>query len=209
MNPIPNKDARLRSMALNVAGGLFLAIIWLLFAYRHVTAFAVTGQYALLLFCLSETLQAALFACRRLPATVSVRPLDWLIAVCGTIAPLFFVPLNSMGTGAADVLIALGVTLQILGLISLNRSFGLVPAKRQIKTSGMYRFVRHPMYASYLLLFTGYLLGNPSAWNLAVYLSSVWFMLWRILREEHHLLADPEYKRYASQVRYRLVPYLY
>jgi protein-S-isoprenylcysteine O-methyltransferase Ste14 len=73
----------------------------------------------------------------------------------------------------------------------------------------MYRFVRHPMYASYLLLFSGYLLGNTTTWNLAVYVFSVCFMLLRILREERHLSADPEYRQYASRVRYRLVPYFY
>jgi protein-S-isoprenylcysteine O-methyltransferase Ste14 len=209
MIPLLTKQPTGRSIALNFAGGLFLSAIWLLFAYRHVTAFVITGQYALLLFCISETLQAALFVCRRHPATVSAVPLDWLIAVCGTLAPLFFIPIHSAGTGIVDVLIGTAITLQILGLVSLNRSFGIVPAKRSIKTSGMYRFVRHPMYASYLLLFSGYLLGNTTTWNLVVYVFSVCFMLLRILREERHLSADPEYRQYASRVHYRLVPYLY
>lgn len=99
--------------------------------------------------------------------------------------------------------------LQILGLISLNRSFALVAAKRQIKTAGMYRFVRHPLYASYLLINTGYILTNTTSMNLALYVMSMGFLYVRMVREEKHLALDPAYGQYMQQVRYRVVPFMF
>ena len=42
-------------------------------------------------------------------------------------------------------------------------------ANRGIMVGGPYRMIRHPMYAGYMLNQFGFLLDNPSAWNLAVY----------------------------------------
>ena len=38
-------------------------------------------------------------------------------------------------------------------------------ARRQLKTSGLYRLVRHPLYASYLLSYLGYVLANTNLRN--------------------------------------------
>ncbi len=104
---------------------------------------------------------------------------------------------------------AAGVLMQILGLISLNRSFALVAAKRAIKTDFMYRWVRHPIYASYLIVFTSYLLVYPSVNNLMVFAVLIPCMVGRIYREEVHLSQDPVYRDYMQRVRYRLIPGLF
>jgi protein-S-isoprenylcysteine O-methyltransferase Ste14 len=180
-----------------------------LFAYRHVLAFHNTGEWAYLLMCISETLTAAFFVLRSAPTTVSAEPLDWLFAIGGTFVPLFFVPAAWGLLPAAKNLIVLGTSLQILGLISLNRSFALVAAKRDLKTKGMYRFVRHPLYASYLLIFSGYLLAKTTWMNFAVYFMTMGFLLVRMVREEKHLLLDPAYGKYKQQVRYRIISFVF
>ena len=109
----------------------------------------------------------------------------------------------------AEILIALGTAMQIAGLVSLNRSFALVAAKREIKTRWMYRIVRHPLYASYFLLFSGYILTHTTILNVVIYLIMVSFLSLRIIREERHLSQDPEYLDYMSNVRYRVIPYLF
>lgn len=43
--------------------------------------------------------------------------------------------------------------------------FGFVAADRGLKTRGPYAVVRHPMYASYLLLQSGYVLRSLSPWT--------------------------------------------
>ena len=124
-----------------------MAVLWGWFAYRHLLAFHHTGEWAYVLVCGSETLTAAFFVFRSAPMTVSVDPLDWLFGIAGTFTTLLFFPAPWGLLPIAKNLIVFGTVLQIFGLISLNRSFALVAAQRELKTRGMYRFVRHPLYA--------------------------------------------------------------
>jgi protein-S-isoprenylcysteine O-methyltransferase Ste14 len=73
----------------------------------------------------------------------------------------------------------------------------------------MYRFVRHPLYASYILIFIGYILGNTSLFNGAICAMATGFLFMRMLREERHLAEDPLYREYMGQVRYRIIPLIY
>ncbi|UQV47358.1 hypothetical protein KIV45_11170 [Janthinobacterium lividum] len=110
---------------------------------------------------------------------------------------------------AARYLLVFGCVLQIAGLLSLNRSFGLVVAQRNIKTHGMYRFVRHPVYASYVVSSTAYLLSNASPGNTAVYAAAMLLLVLRLLREERFLSTDVRYRVYMRQVKYRLLPFIF
>ncbi|MBC7944556.1 MAG: isoprenylcysteine carboxylmethyltransferase family protein [Burkholderiales bacterium] len=199
----------LNSKVVNIAIGIFMAALWGWFAYRHVVAFQNTNEWAYLLFCASETLTAAFFMFRTQPETVSVDPLDWLFAVAGTFTALLFSPAAWGILPVAKSMLVMGITLQILGLVSLNRSFALVAAKRQIKTAGMYRFVRHPLYAGYLLLFTGYILTNTTLMNVVLFVMTMGFLYVRMVREEKHLALDPAYGQYMRQVRYRVIPFMF
>ena len=48
-------------------------------------------------------------------------------------------------------LVTLAAGLSFLSLLAIRRRFGVRPALRGLATSGPYRFVRHPMYLSYIL----------------------------------------------------------
>ena len=89
---------------------------------------------------------------------------------------------------------------------ALGRSFGIEAANRGIQTHGLYRFVRHPIYAAYLPLIGGYLLAYPSVWN--ALLVGCWLVcqVARIQREEAVLGQDEQYQAYAERVRWRLIP---
>ena len=102
-----------------------------------------------------------------------------------------------------------GVILQIVGLSSLNRSFAIVAALRQIKMGGLYRIVRHPMYSSYIISFIGYLLFNATLLNFALLFLSSIFFFFRIEEEEKQLISDPLYVAYKERVRFRLIPLIY
>ncbi len=199
----------LQSRRTNFYSGVVLATIWGIFAYEHMIAFLKTHELALLLFCFSETLAAVFYIFRSDPKTVSVIPLDWLVAIGGTFAPLFLRPAPWGIFPLASVAIIAGTTIQILGLISLNRSFALVAAKREIKTTWMYRIVRHPIYASYCLTFTGYVLANTTLMNVAIYAMIIGLLCTRIFREERHLALDPLYREYMLDVRYRVIPFIF
>ena len=199
----------IHSKTLNVAMGLVLGAVWGYFGYRHLVAFQAYGIWAHLLYGCVETLIAAFFICRSAPQTVSTNPFDWLIGFIGSVTPSFFTPETSGILPGANNLLYVGLVLQLLGLISLNRSLAIVPAKRQIKTAGMYAFVRHPLYASHIVAMTGYVLANTSAANSVVYVIALVSLSIRIVREEKHLALDPAYREYMNKVRYRLVPFVF
>ncbi len=81
-----------------------------------------------------------------------------------------------------------------------------MPANRGVKTRGLYRVVRHPIYAGYTLTHIGFLLGFPSLQNAALYAAVFAIEVMRLLREEAVLKRDPAYVDYAARVRYRLLP---
>lgn len=198
-----------RSKRLNFYSGIILAIAFVIFAVNHFSGFRRTHDVTLLLFCLSETLAIIFLIFRSDPKTVSVNHLDWLVGIAGTFAPLFLRPAAWGIAPHAKYAIAAGVLIQIAGLVSLNRSFAIVAAKREIKTGGLYRIVRHPLYASYLLTLSGYVLKNTNILNLILYVVSIGLLFIRVFREEKHLAQDIQYREYMQKVNYRIIPFVY
>jgi protein-S-isoprenylcysteine O-methyltransferase Ste14 len=84
-----------------------------------------------------------------------------------------------------------------------------VPARRSIKTYGMYKIIRHPMYFSYIILFIGYLIDNTTLWNSIILGISILFLVLRIINEEKYLTSHIEYQEYMKKVRWKLIPYIY
>lgn len=165
--------------------------------------------YAILLV-LSEGLVAAFLVFRRSTSEISLRPWDWGIAAAGTFMPLLVMP------GGASVLHPLGPVLILVGTLvhlgaklSLRRSFGLVAANRGVKRTGLYRVVRHPMYAGYMITHVGFVIAAPAWWNLAVYAGAWGLLVLRILAEERLLCLDSDYVAYTGTVRSRLIPFVF
>lgn len=186
-----------------------MAGLWAVFASAHVVGYLHGGDWSYLLFCAAETLAALFFIVRSAPVSVSTDAGDWLLAIGATFAPFFFAPSDMTIWPGARYLLAVGSLLQIAGLLSLNRSFGLVAAQRGIKTGGMYRVVRHPVYASYLISSSAYLLTNASPTNGVVYVLAMLMLVARLLREERFLATDVRYRVYMRQVKYRLLPFIF
>jgi len=106
-------------------------------------------------------------------------------------------------------LVTLAAGLSLLTLLTLGRLFWVRPALRGLATSGPYRFVRHPMYLSYLLADIGY---NLQEWNFVTLLLVLvgWASLvYRIHAEERVLSQHAEWPAYVVLVRYRLFPGLW
>ena len=132
-----------------------------------------------------------------------------LLGWCGTLAPLLVRPADLaprplLWAGAAAQ--GAGNVLAVAGICDLGRSFGIVAAHRGIKTCGLYQYVRHPIYAAYLLAFGGFVLGHPSVRNGVVLLVWAGIQIARIHAEERLLFADPQYIAYAQRVCHRLIP---
>ena len=188
-----------------------LAALYALFMYRHAVTFLETREPTFLAIVVLETMIVTMFLVRREASCSDVSLFAISATALGTFSTLFMAPVGRSDVpSAVTVAIQLvGLTMAIVSLGSLRRSFGLAPANRGVKTSGMYRFVRHPLYASYLVALTGYLLAYPAPRNFALLGISIVGQLIRMSLEERLLLEDQQYVAYTERTRFRLVPGLY
>lgn len=148
-----------------------------------------------------------LFVIRRDATEVATSPWIWLLACAGTVTPLLLRP---AGSHAAAVI---GSTTQLVGtfcviasLLSLQRSLGIVPANRGIRTQGLYHIVRHPLYASELLTILGFTIANPTFVNISLVIVNGALQFGRAYAEENLLGEDAAYVEYRSRVKFRLIP---
>ena len=199
----------------DVTERLVVAMIFCTFVYRMLGSFFDTLNVLTLLLVISETLPFVLVMSRRWSARLSREPLDWVFGIMGTIAPLLIRPI-SQEPPHTPVLVALclalmigGMFLQITAKVVLGHAFGIIAANRGVKVIGPYRFVRHPMYAGYIMTHIGYLLAMPALSTAILYALALSFQIVRIFREERVLIEDPRYREFAARVRYRLVPGLF
>ncbi len=69
--------------------------------------------------------------------------------------------------------------------------------------------MRHPLYASYMLVWIAYLVENPTTRNVVVFSVAAACQVIRMRREEVCLKRDPAYAAYTERVRYRVLPLVY
>jgi len=196
--------ATLRKLA-----GPLLALAWALFAVVSWMAWRSTGDFVvLLLFCVN-TLFAVLFVCRRNSTAVTDNPKDWMVTVA-TVLLSFMLRVtateNVPALMASRALQAVGITIIIISLLSLGRSFGLIPANRGIKTRGLYTYVRHPLYSGEMLFYLGFTVGNASLANILLTLTIFVGLHLRARAEERLLQKDDVYTHYLRTVRFRFFP---
>lgn len=149
---------------------------------------------------------------RRPTEQISMRLGDWLLAASATYAPMLIIPSQELWPALEPLAVGLvltGMAIQITGKLFLRRSFGIAPANRGIKRDGMYRFVRHPIYAGYLVTHIGIMIVMPSLINLLIYAIGWWAQILRIDAEEKLLGQDPDYREYMQHTRWRLIPGVY
>jgi protein-S-isoprenylcysteine O-methyltransferase Ste14 len=106
------------------------------------------------------------------------------------------------------IVMVAGLAVSTLGFVSLGRSWGILPANRGVRTGGLYRFVRHPIYANYIVFYANYALISISAATVIVAVGMPIVLLARAVLEERVLLRDPEYAAYAARTRYRFFPFV-
>ena len=72
----------------------------------------------------------------------------------------------SITTGLVSTLLLLaGNAIAVYVLSHLGRSFSIMPEARELTTSGLYRYVRHPLYLAEIIAGTGAILQFLSVWT--------------------------------------------
>ncbi len=195
----------------NTVSGAMLILFYLYFLSNHIEAVrAGFISPAILIFIAMEATVIYLLVIRDNPVERTSNLFAWIAAFAGTFLPLLFIPSgNTINLPLGNILLSLGGIMAIVSYLSLNSSFGLSPALRKVKTSGLYRVVRHPMYLSYLIIYIGYLNVSFSIFNALVFTGLISLLTIRIFFEEKVLMQNDEYKSYTKKVRHRVLPYIF
>jgi protein-S-isoprenylcysteine O-methyltransferase Ste14/uncharacterized membrane protein (UPF0127 family) len=187
----------------------FIAFLWGMFvnsAVSHWLAHSGILSFGLVLV---NTLLLFLFLTRRESKEISHFVPDWLIPI-GTVGlSMILRPVpdtNAFLAVSSLVIQVAGIFFILSSLVSLGRSFGVIPANREIKRGGTYQLVRHPLYASELLFYLGFLLGNMSAFNTIAIVFILLGQIYRVFAEEKLLNKDQLYSEYMNNTKYRFLP---
>jgi protein-S-isoprenylcysteine O-methyltransferase Ste14 len=196
-------------MAKSLIGNIVVAAFLFFFVFINARAFHATGDFSYLLAAFNESLYVGFFLVRTRAVATSGSAYDWAIAFSATFFGTLLRPGHPFAPVPGMMLIALGTAIAIVSALYLNRSIGIVPAERRIKTAGIYRYVRHPMYAGELCTLFGYLLANISLANALIALGTAALMRVRMQREELFLSRNENYRAYAERTPWKLVPFVY
>ena len=113
---------------------------------------------------------------------------------------------------AGDVLVAIGLGMSMLVVIQNSYAAAniTVEAEQQLVTTGLYGFVRHPMYFGNVIMMIGIPLALGSYWGLVLVIPGLIVLGLRIADEEDMLKQQLDgYREYMQQVHFRLVPYVW
>lgn len=193
----------------DVAARLLVATLFVLLSINLWADFTKTHHFTGLLLLFSEALVVVLTIFRRRAQVVDRTVLAAIITAVSLVGP----PL--LRAGGADPLMPdlvtaglslVGLAFVIAGKIVLGRSFGLIPANRGVVARGPYGWMRHPIYAGYLLTHVGFIAAHPTTWNIMVIVLADAALVFRALLEERVLTQDERYREYCAKVGWHLVP---
>jgi protein-S-isoprenylcysteine O-methyltransferase Ste14 len=117
--------------------------------------------------------------------------------------------LSPLAEIVSTLMILSGAACAVFVLSQLGRSFSIMAEARRLVTSGVYRFVRHPLYLVEELAVAGLVLQFLSYWTALILVVQIAFQL-RRMRNEEAILAEtfPEYTAYSARTA-RLIPGVY
>lgn len=190
-------------------GRVIVIVLFTLFVTAILMDFGRTGHFTGLLLVSSEGLVVVLTAVRRKALWMDRSWRARIVTGLSVAGPPLLRPatasalLPDLATAAVT---AIGLIIVLFGKISLGRSFGLMPANRGIVSSGVYRLVRHPIYAGYLITHVGFIIAHATPLNVAILLAADLALLVRAVQEERTLALDPLYAEYQQKVRWRVMP---
>jgi protein-S-isoprenylcysteine O-methyltransferase Ste14 len=113
---------------------------------------------------------------------------------------------------AGFAILVIGVILRIVGLMALRHNFSMaIECKDQnlLVTTGIYKFIRHPLYLATLLIASSGCLIFSSIFCWMFFVVNIYGIVKRINKEEIFLNNQfSEYQSYSEQSK-KLIPYIY
>ena len=127
----------------------------------------------------------------------------WVIGIAMALrqpSPLFFVP-GLAGDALGWLVVAAGAIVITLALALLRVRAAAPSTRDALECSGVYSYLRHPIYAGMLLELTGLALLWPSLAALIVWvLGAVWIIVQTRLEELDLVQRFPAYRSYMDKV---------
>jgi protein-S-isoprenylcysteine O-methyltransferase Ste14 len=121
-------------------------------------------------------------------------------------------PVSASVQYAGLALSIFGITLIIVSSVSLNKNLTPFPSPKDestLITTGVYRYIRHPIYTGILLTTVGYGVYSENTLRLLVFIALLILFVSKASYEETLLLKKfPEYNNYRQQTA-ALIPGIY
>jgi len=190
-----------------VPAGFWLFLVF--FQIAHAIEYPGVSTFGLVAI---NTVALVLFVTRRDASRVGAF-WEGALAVAGTfVVSLLLLASKSDGATLHDAPL-IPTAIQCAGIIgwavslaALGRSLGIAPADRGLVRHGLYRFIRHPIYAFEALFFLGWLIAVPNVGNAVIVTLWAALQIARIVREEKILGG---YDDYRQNVRWRIIPFIW
>lgn len=110
---------------------------------------------------------------------------------------------------AVDVVFWVGVAIAVFAGAALGQALTATPvpnARATLRTSGPYRFARHPIYTGVMLIVVAMAIRSGNAFGIALGATTIGFFNLKASWEEQRLRARfPDYAHYASETP-RFIP---
>ncbi len=209
-------ENRVPTVRLHHVVNISASIIFAFFAYKSIQGIAKSPSFGVdalpyLAWFLRNSSVTLLFLIRRPAKTGSRQVHEWLVAFVGSFIGFLYQPralslIPSDHLSPIYAVMVMSAVLTVAAILSLGRSFGVVPANRGVRTNGLYSIVRHPIYACYILFDITFITIRFSWFNLLIFSIFCTALYLRGLYEERFLRTDPAYRDYANRIRYMFFP---
>ena len=193
----------------------YLNLIWatiaLGLAYETFQDIRINSDANLIIWFLLHSTAAVLFFIRHPPLAFSTSPLAYGVALGSVNYYLLydFTIVSAAPVAVGEILIFSGGVMGLVSTLSLGKCFGILPVYRGIRTKAAYQLIRHPIYASYILLDSGIVIAFPSWDNGLIFCIAIMLFVLRIRYEEEVLEQASEYQAYQKKVKFKLIPLIY
>jgi len=107
---------------------------------------------------------AGYFFLKRSPAQSKGPKLLTVLAYLSSAMPLLYLDSTVSSKTlflTSDLLAIVGFLIVVLATVELGTSIGISPANRGLVRSGIYRYIKHPMYLGYVVSEIGLVILNP------------------------------------------------